>query len=220
MLKENTEYSEAYQRLNITMPNEKVDEMDQERGNVPRSTYLTGLIGQRENPRGKTVVPPKYAPFYLQRGPLWLHELLYRKKNRDRDLDEIKEMDKILGGAVALSSRQLSSLTHKILESAKECRIKIEDISEWVKLYERDGEDGPEICECSRRLRLFAAYMDDLRGCIIHLRALGTVDEHVIDDLEETYNDGLLRQGWLIDYVTCRACQDPPLSNIAVNKGH
>jgi len=124
-------------------------------------------------------------------------------------LDEIKEMDKILGGAVALSSRQLSSLTQKILESAKECRIKIEDISEWVKLYERDGEDGPEICECSRRLRLFAAYMDDLRGCIIHLRALGIVDEHVIDDLEETYNDGLLRQGWLIDYVAYRTCQDP-----------
>ena len=60
MLTENTEDSEAYQRLNITMPNEKVDEMDKERGNIPRSTYLSGLIGQRENPRGKTVVLPKY----------------------------------------------------------------------------------------------------------------------------------------------------------------
>src|SRR5215469_13819232 len=104
MLRKDNEDFEAFQRLNITMPNEKVDEMDKKRGSIPRSTYLSGLIGQRENPRGKTVVLPKYASFGLQRGPLWLHELLYRKKNRDRDLEDVEEMDKILGGAVALSS--------------------------------------------------------------------------------------------------------------------
>ena len=194
MSTKNIEDSEAYQRLNITMPNEKVDEMDKERGNVPRSTYLSGLIGQREKSRGKTVVLPKYHR-YLDQTRSWLYGFIHDIK----DLCEVR--DGVMAGmmtdsdAVTLNGRQLSLLTYKILEHAEQCRRKIENISNWTN---RRRESDPS--EYSKHLVDIADSMENLRGCVLHLRAFG-VDEHIIQDVEAVYNSDIYTQGWLIDYV-------------------
>src|SRR5215831_135252 len=205
MLKENSEDYEAYQRLNITMPNEKVDEMDKERGNIPRSTYLSGLIGQRENPRGKTVVLPRYHRFGDPIGSSWL-----LVKMAELGLRITTE-----NGVVVLNSEQLLRLTEKLLEWAKNPRMEIEDTYDWTLQDFEDLVDEVPKSVCSKYLRETVHFMEELRGCIINLRALG-FDEYSMDDLESTYNTGVYLQGLFLEMLNEherreeRAANSPP----------
>jgi L-lactate utilization protein LutC len=94
-------------------------------------------------------------------------------------------------------------VTSRILELAEECKREIECTIAWADQFPYKHPDIVSTSENVETLKTLVHNMDNLRGCIIHLR-LFNVDEHIINALEAVYNEGISYQGWMISGATKR----------------
>ena len=208
---------EAYQRLQITMPNEKVAQLDRERGDVPRSTYLASLVGNESQQGRKKIYLPMYASInddtaLLSNDPYW-----HLACTHDRWLWELlpKETRSAISAeypCILLNGSQQRLLTTKLLDRAEKRKNDYElwyhtnflrdDLEQYLKKL--------ELSEYMQWLSEINSITYDLRGCIIHLRLLG-VDEDIIEDLEhDVYNDACYSQSRLIKILCYKIDKSHP----------